>query len=115
MLPTELQRCSLGHFVSARLVGGRIGRTVRGLNQTIGEKKGFDFFTADVWQHAAIDLDAGAEHLAAFLNHLLALHRIIDDITVLEGQLVFAQDSANTLAPAAARFQISNNLWFVHS
>jgi len=115
LLPTELQWSSFRHFVSARLIGRGIGSAVRGLNQAVSQKKSFDFFTADVWQHAAIDLDAWAKHLAAFLNHFLALHRVINDIAVLEGKLIFTQDGAHTLAPATARFQIGNNLWFIHS
>ena len=61
------------------------------------------------------EADARAEHLAALLNHFLALQRVVDDVAVFEGQVVLAHDGAHALAPAAARFQVSNNFWFVHN
>src|SRR6185503_3282098 len=71
-------------------------------------------FATDIRQHAAVDLDARTEHLAALLDHLLALGRIVNDVAILVGQIVLAQDGAHALAPAAAWFEVSDNLRFVH-
>ena len=110
----KLQRRSLRHFVRARLICGRVGGALILLHEIIGDKIGFDFLSADVWQHAAINLDARTEHLAAFLDHFLALGGIVDDVAVLVGQIVFAHDGADALAPAAARFQVSDYFRFIH-
>jgi len=39
---------------------------------------------------------------------------LLIDVAILKGQVVFAEDGADALAPAAARFQIGNNFRFVH-
>jgi hypothetical protein len=105
---------STRHFVGARLVDRRIGCTIVLGHDIIGEHPGFDFFAADIGKHVPIDLNAGAEHLAGFLDHLLALQGIVDDIAVFKREIIFAENGANALAPAAARFQIGNDFWFVH-
>jgi hypothetical protein len=70
-LAPEIERARLRHFVGARLIDWRVGwDRVRG-NQLICQHISFDLFAADIGQHLAIDLDTRAEHLAAFLNHLL--------------------------------------------
>ena len=84
------------------------------LHDLVRQYPRFDFLAADVGQHLAVDLDARAQHLAALLDHFLALQRVVDDVAVLERQVVFAQHGADALAPAAGRFQIGNNFWFVH-
>ena len=49
-------------------------------------------------------------------NHsFLALDWVVDDVTIFKRQVVFAQNRADAVAPAAGRFQISDNFWFVHS
>ena len=110
----ELQRRGLRHLMRARLIRRRIGGAFICLHQIIGNEEGFDFFSADVRQHPAIDLDARAEHLPAFFDHFLALGGIVDDVPVFVRQIVFAHDRAHALAPAAARFQVSNDFWFIH-
>ena len=113
-LAAELERGSLGHFMSARLVGRGVSGTIAGLNQSIGEQVSLNFLATDIRQHAAIDFNAGAEHLAAFFDHFLSLNRIVNDIAVFVGQFVFAHDSPDALAPATRGFQVSNDLWFIH-
>ena len=110
----EIQRRTLRHFVGAGLVDRRVGRAVVGRHDFVREHPGFDFLAADVGQHLAVDLDARAQHLAALLDHFLALQRVVDDVAVLERQVVFAQHGADALAPAAGWFQIGNNFWLVH-
>ena len=105
----------LGHFVSAGLVRRRIGGAICSADEAVGQQIRFDFFATDVRQHLAIDFHTRAEHLAAFFDHLLSLHRVVDDVTIFVWQVVFAHDGADALTPATRRFQISNDLWFVHS
>ena len=110
----ELQGRALRRFVRTRLVRRRIGFAIDWLHDALGQHVGFNFFAADVGEHVAIDLDTRAKHLAAFLDHLLALGGVVDDVAVFEGQIIFAHDGAHALAPAAGGFQISNNFRFVH-
>jgi len=110
----ELQRRSFWHFVCTRLVGGRIGGALIRVHEIICDKVSFYFLATDVWQHFALNLDARAEHLPAFFDHFLTLDGIVDDVAVFEGQVVFAHDRANSLAPAAGRFQVSDYFRFIH-
>ncbi len=100
--------------MGAGLVDRRVGRAVVGRHDFVREHPRFDFLAADVGQHLAVDLDARAQHLAAPLDHLLALQRVVDDVAVFVRQVVFFEHGTDALAPAAGRFQIGNNLWFVH-
>jgi hypothetical protein len=111
----KVQRRTLRHFVGAGLVDRCVGRDVVLRHDIVGEHPGFDFFAADVGEHVAVDLDARAQHLAGLLNHFLALHRVVDDVAVFVGQVVFLQHGADALAPAAGRFQVSDDFWFAHS
>lgn len=104
----------LRYFMGAGLVDGRVRRAIILGNDFIGQHPGFDFLAADVGQHVAVDFDARAQHLAAFFDHFLPLQRVVDDVAVFIGQVVFAQHGANSLAPATGRFQVSDNLWFGH-
>jgi len=103
------------HFMRAGLVDGRIRRAIVLRHDIICEHPGLDFLAADVREHSAIDLHAWAEHLAALLNHFLPLQWVVDDITVLKGQVVFVHYGANALAPTAGGFQIGNNFRLFHS
>jgi hypothetical protein len=103
-----------GHFVGARLIGGSVGRAVVLGDQVIGQHIGLDFFAADVGEHFAVDFHAGTEHLPGFLDHFLALHGIVDDVAILVREVVFAQDGADSLAPAAGGFEIGNDLGLFH-
>ena len=104
----------LRHFVGARLIGRGVGGPISGFHQTIGEEIRFDFLTANIGEHTAIDFDARTKHLAALFDHFLPLQGIVDDVAVFVGQVVFAHNRAYTLAPATARFEISNDFWFIH-
>jgi hypothetical protein len=102
------------HFVFAGLVGGRIGFAIVLLDDAIREHVGLDLFATHISQHIAVNLDAGLEHLAGFLNHLLTLCRVVDDVPIFEWQVVFAHHSPNPLTPAAGWLHICDNLWFLH-
>jgi hypothetical protein len=111
----EIDAGGLRHFVGAGLVDGRVGLAIVGHYNVVLEHPGFHFLAADVGEHLAVDFHAGAEHLAAFLDHLLPLQGVVDDVAVLVGQVVFAQDGAHALAPAAGGFQISNDFRLTHN
>ena len=110
----EIDGRAFRHFMRAGLVDRRVGRAIVLRDNVVGQHPGFHFLAADVREHVAIDFDARAEHLAALLDHFLALQGVVDNVAVLEGQVVFAQDGADTLAPAAGGFQISDDFWLVH-
>ena len=88
--------------MGAGLVDRRVGHAVVGRHDVVRQHPRFDFLAADVRQHLAVDFHAGAQHLAAFLDHFLALQGIVDDVAVFERQVVFAQHGADALAPAAS-------------
>jgi len=100
--------------MGAGLVDGGVGHAVIGRDDLVGQHPGFDFLATDIGEHFAIDLDAGAEHLAAFFDHFLALQGVIDDIAILEGQVILSENGADALAPATGGFQIGNNLGLAH-
>jgi hypothetical protein len=81
----------------------------------IREHPCLDFFAADVGEHLAVDFHARAQHLPALLNHFLTLQRVVDDVAVFERQIIFFQNGAHALTPAAGRFQVSDDFWFAHS
>ena len=112
---SEVDAGGLRHFMGAGLVDGRIGRAIVLRDDIIRQHPGFHFLAADVREHLAVDFHTRAKHLAAFLDHLLPLQRVVDDVAVFKGQVVFAHDGAHALAPAATRFQISNDFWLAHS
>jgi hypothetical protein len=114
-LAPELKRRSLRHLVRARLIRWGVSGALICLHEIVGDEKSFDFLAADVRQHFAVDLDTGAEHLPAFFDHLLALGRIVDDVAIFVGQIVFAHDRADALAPTASRFQVSDYFRFIHN
>lgn len=100
--------------MSARLIDRSIGRALVLLNEAVGEQIGFDLFAADVGEHLAVHFDARTEHLTALFDHFLALVGIVDDVTIFERQFILAHDGADALAPATSRFQVSDNLRFLH-
>src|SRR6516165_4699489 len=113
-LLSKLQRRTGWHLVRARLVRGSIRRAVARFDQAVAHKIRLDFVAAYIGEHVAVDLNARAEHLAALLDHLLTLHRVVDDVAVLVGQIVFAEDGTDTLAPATGGFQVSDYFRFIH-
>ena len=105
---------SLRHFVGAGLIDRRFRLAVIGADEPVGQQIGFHFLAADVGQHVTVDLDARAEHLTAFFDHLLTLRWIVDDIAILEGKFMFAEHGAHALAPTAGGLQVSNDLGLIH-
>src|SRR3954470_15382944 len=101
-LSSEIQSLgALRYLVSTGLVGRGIGGPARFPNEISGEQISLYFFPTNVRKHVTLHFDAGTQHLPALLDHFLALHRIIDDVTIFVRQVVFAHDSAHALAPAA--------------
>lgn len=98
----------------AGLVDGRIRRPVIGRDDVVGEHPSFHFFAADVGEHVAVDLDARAEHLTAFLDHFLPLQRVVDDVAIFVREVIFLQHSADSHAPATGRFQIGDDFRLAH-
>jgi hypothetical protein len=97
----------------------RINRYINGRvvfrNDRIADHPLFQFFAADVCQHLSIDFYARGKLLAAFLDHLQALPRIVPDIPIFERKVVFSENGTDTLAPTAVRFEIRYNFWFFHA
>jgi hypothetical protein len=89
-------------------------RVVLGGDPTLDEPP-FQFLAADVCQHLSIYFYAWGKLLAAFLDHLQTLTRIIPNVPVLKWEAVFSQNGTDTLTPTAMRFQISNDFWFFHA
>src|SRR2546422_1191254 len=71
-------------LMRAGLIRWRIRCAVRRLNQIVRKQIGLDFLAADIGEHMAVDFHTGTEHLAAPFDHLLALHRIGDDVAIFE-------------------------------
>ncbi|MDB6131421.1 MAG: hypothetical protein JWM04_2528 [Verrucomicrobiales bacterium] len=98
----------------ARGVNRRLWSFIIGGHQVVFQKEYFNFLAADVRKHVTVDLHAGTEHLAAFLNHFLALIHVIDDIAIFEWEFVFAKNGADTIAPTATGFEVGDNFRFIH-
>lgn len=109
-----MERFALGQFVRARLVGRCIRLSIIGMRQAIGEQICLYFFAANIRKHVPVHINARTEHLTAFFDHLLPLDRIVDDVPIFVGKIVFAEHGADTLAPATGRFQVSYNFRFIH-
>jgi len=101
-------------FVGAGLVDRGLGLAIVGLDELVGQQPGFDFFAADVGEHGAVDFHAGAQGLAAFGDHFLALRGVPNDVAILKRQVVFAEGGADPLAPAAGGFQVGDDFWRAH-
>ena len=63
----------------------------------------FQFLAADVCQHLSINFYTRGKLLAALLDHLQALTRVVPDVTVLKGKIVFPQNGTDALTPTAMR------------
>jgi hypothetical protein len=77
-------------MVGARGIDRYVNRRVVLRDQTTLREPAFEFLAADVCQHLSIDFNARGKLLAALLNHLQALARIVPDVPVLERKLVLA-------------------------
>jgi hypothetical protein len=52
--------------------------------------------------------------LAGFLDHLLSLAGVIDDVAILERQVVLLHYGADAIAPAAGWLHVGGYIWFFH-
>jgi hypothetical protein len=59
------------------------------LKELLREEILLKLLTADISEHRAINFNAWAELLTALSNHLFTLGWIIDDISILVGEIVF--------------------------
>ena len=101
-------------FIAAAAVGGDAGGGSGHSCQLIGQEVRFDFIATDIGQHLAIDDDARAEGLAAFLFHFPAKGWVFDDVFFFEWELVFAEHGAYALAPAAVSFKVGGDGRLIH-
>ena len=87
-------------LVRARRVGRDVGRSIARFDEFVLDEITFDFFAADVGKHAAIDLDTRRKRLPTFGFHFPAERRVLDDVLLGVGQIVFGKNGADTGAPA---------------
>jgi hypothetical protein len=101
-------------LVRARRVGRNVGRSIARFDEFVLYEIMFDFFAADVDEHATIDLDTRRKRLSTFGFHFPAERRVLNDVLLGIGQIVFGQNSADTGAPATIGLQICGNFWLLH-
>ena len=85
--------------------GGFLGIT----DEAILEEILFEFFATDIGDHRAIDFDAGAEGLAAFLFHFPAESGVLDNVFFGVSEFVFFEDGADAVAPATLGFDVGGD------
>src|SRR6059036_1343416 len=102
-------------MIFTRAIGGRVrGRGAR-LHVAILDEPRFDFVTADVGHDLAVDVERRLQRLAAFLDHLLVIDRVVDDVAVFVGEVVFLQYRTHAVAPATRRLHVSYDFWLIHN
>ena len=101
-------------LVRACRVGGDIGRSIARFDKFVLDEIMFDFLAADVGEHVAVDYDTRRKRLPTFGFHFPAEGRVLNNIFLGVGQVVFGQNSANTGAPATIGFQICGNFGLLH-
>ena len=101
-------------LVGARRVGRDLGRGIAGFDEFVLDEIMLDFFAADVGEHVAVDLDTRRKRLPTFGFHFPAEGRVLNNVLLRVGHVVFGQDSADTGAPATIGFQICGNFWLLH-
>ena len=105
---------SLLLFSGAIRVDGKTCRDIIFVDKPVLHKISFNFLTADIRQHDAVDFNAGRERLSGLLFHFPAEGRILNDVLFSVGEIVLVEHGADTLAPAAGGFEIGSDLWFFH-
>src|SRR5262245_7558417 len=90
----------LVYLVWTRRVSRNLCRGIARFDEFVLDEVTFDFFAADVRQHLAVDLDTRRKRLPAFGLHFPAERRVLNDVFLAVGQIVFGQNSANASAPA---------------
>jgi len=91
-------------MVGAWRIDWNIDRRVVLVGDPILDEPAFEFLAADVRQHLSIYFHAWGKFLAAFLDHLQTLARIIPDVPVLIRKVILPQNGTDTLTPTAMRF-----------
>ena len=103
----------LGHGVVFGLGAGGVEGDAGGFlgiaDEAILEEILFEFFATDIGDHRAIDFDAGAEGLAAFLFHFPAESGVLDNVFFGVSEFVFFEDGADAVAPAALGFDVGGD------
>jgi hypothetical protein len=101
-------------LVRAWRVGGDIGGSIACLDEFVLDEITFDLFAADVGKYVVVDYDTRRKRLPTLGFHFPAESRVLNNILLGVGQVVFGQNSANTGAPATIGFQIRGNFWLLH-
>jgi hypothetical protein len=101
-------------LVGARCVERHTGIGVARLDDFIVDQIRFDFLTADIGQHLAVNFDARRKRLATFRFHFPTKRWVLDNILLGIRQIVFCEHGTNAGAPAASGFQVSSNLRRIH-
>jgi hypothetical protein len=68
------------------------------------EHIGFYLLAADIGEHLAIYEDAGRERLPAQLLHLKAIVRVLNDVLLGVGEVIFFKNRAYATAPTTMGF-----------
>ncbi len=84
------------------------------MDKVIVDQVLLDFLAADIREHAPVDFNARRQRLSAFRLHLPTKRRILDDVLLGVGKIVFGENRAHTGAPAAIGLQISDNFGRLH-
>src|SRR5262245_27267646 len=92
-------------LVRAWRVGGNIGCRIARFDEFVLDEITFDFFAADVGKHLAVDYDTRRKRLPTLGFHFPAERRVLNNILLGVGQVVFGQNSANASAPAQYVFK----------
>jgi hypothetical protein len=87
-------------LVRARRIGRNVGGGIACFDEFVLDEITFDFFATDVGKHAAIDLDTRRKRLPTFRFHFPAKGRVLNDVFLGVGQIVFGKNRADTGAPA---------------
>src|SRR5438477_1036289 len=95
---------ALVDFSRARGVQWHIGLRPARLHQLIVDQIFFNFFTANIGQNLAVNFDARRKRLTALGFHFPTKGRVLDDVFLGVGQIVFGEHGPNAGAPATIRF-----------
>jgi hypothetical protein len=96
-------------FVLAGRIDGDFHRGLAAGDEVVGHQPVFQFLAADVGEQVAVDHKAGRELLAAELLHLGAEPGVFEDVLLFVRKVVFGEDGADAVAPAAGGFEISGD------
>jgi len=80
---------ALVYLVRTRRVGWNVGCGIACFDEFVLDEITFDFFAADVRQHLAVNLDTRRKRLPTLGFHFPAERRVLDDVFLSVGQIVF--------------------------